>query len=264
MTEGIEKAVLFSRIKDVLTSGDDYDRLYFGHEFCQRLMPGADTVRKAYDYANSNDIDFTLVTPFVTNAGLRLVREVVNDIAEYVEGKPFEIVVNDWGVLHWVHKNHPEISLVLGRLLVKQKRGPRLLNITRQLPPAAVEHFQRSNVDVPHVQEFLEKKGVGRVELDNLLQGIHRVSGLPASLYYPYGYISTTRLCLLTNGDKPDKNLRSLGICHQECQMYDILLKHTDMPVPITLKGNTQFFRNEKMPEDLARLNVTRIVETVF
>jgi len=108
---------------------------------------------------------------------------------------------------------------------------------------------------------FLQTCGVERVELDNLLQGIARNGGLQASLYYPFGYITTTRLCLLMEGDRPDKNLRSIGRCHRECLKYDVTLRHEDMPVPLHLKGNTQFFRNDTLPKNLAALSITRLVQ---
>lgn len=129
-----------------------------------------------------------------------------------------------------------------------------------RLPKQAKAHFQRSNIDASHLTTFLKEMGVQRIELDNILQGIQREGGLQASLYYPYAYVSTTRLCLLMNGEQPNKNLRSIGTCHKECLRYDITLTHEDMPVPLHLKGNTQFFRNDKLPKDLAALNITRLV----
>ena len=258
----VEKAVYYTRPEDVLDSGETCDRIYFGHEFCQRLLPSPEDLCRAASHAEDRGLGFTFVTPFVTNAGLKRVGELTCAVLDRMQDRGMEVVVNDWGVLHFLRREHPDVTLVLGRLLTKQKRGPRLLRIAGRMPEAAVDHFRRSNADVPHVTEFLKRMSVGRVELDNLLQGIRRNDGLPASLYHPYGYISTTRLCLMMRGDRPGKNLRSLGVCGRECRHYDVTLRHRDMPADILLKGNTQFFRNDEFPDDLDSLNINRLVYT--
>ena len=257
---GIERAAYHTRLEALLAYTGPCERLYFGHEFCQRLLPSPLEANRAYEHARTCDKGFTLVTPFVTNAGLARVRLLLTSLLATAAGDPFEVVVNDWGVLHLLHREHPELPLALGRLLTKQKRGPRIMNMADVLPAGAWDHFQRANSDVPHLSRFLESQGVARVELDNLLQGISRSGGLTASLWYPFLYITTTRLCLLMSGDRPEKNLRSLGTCGRECRTYRVTLTHKDMPVPILVQGNTQFFRNDRLPEDLAALNISRLV----
>lgn len=256
-----ERAVLFSEPADLEAFSGPCDRIYFGHEFCQRRFPGPGAAGRALDLAAGRNLPFTLVTPFVTDAGLARVRELLDELASAGLPDGFEIVVNDWGALRMIRHKWPGIPLILGRLLTKQKRGPRLMNILDRLPADAADHFMRSNVDTPHLAEFLRTQGIVRVELDNLLQGIRRAPGtLPASLYTPFAYISTTRLCLLMRGDQSDKNFRSIGQCSRECRRYDITLTHPDMPVPLHLHGNTMFFKNNEIPSDLAELNIDRIV----
>ncbi len=257
--EGLERATLFSSVKALESCNEPFDRAYFGNEFCQRRLPSASELQKATRRVIDDGRGFTLVTPYVTNAGMDLVKARVAELLDM--GVPFELVVNDWGVLGWMRREHVGVPLLLGRLLSKQKRGPRILSVGSKLPGYARDHVRRSGVDTPRMVEFLRSRGVERVEFDNLLQGIARNGGLQASLYYPYGYITTTRLCLLMEGDQPGKNLRSIGRCHRECLNYDVTLRHEDMPVPLHLKGNTQFFRNDTLPKDLAALNITRLVQ---
>lgn len=257
----IERAALFSELSALEACASACDRIYFGHEFCQRRLPDSNAAGRALDIACSRNLLFTLVTPFVTDAGLARVRALMEKFAGAGFPAGFEVVVNDWGALRMIRREWPGIPLILGRLLTKQKRGPRLMNIIGRLPENAADHFMRSNVDAPHLADFLRTQGIVRVELDNLLQGIRRVPGtLPASLYTPFAYISTTRLCLLMRGDQADKNFRSIGRCSRECRQYDITLTHPDMPVPLHLQGNTMFFENTTLPLDLAALNIDRIV----
>jgi len=263
MNTNIEKAVLFTVPEDIGTYAEPYQRLYFGHEFCQRLLPSVAGLKNALELAQSKGKTLTLVTSFVSNAGLAHVQKLLEVLAnEKVSGETPEVVVNDWGVLHFIHRKYPHIPIVLGRLLTKQKRGPQILRIDRDIPESAVDHFRRSNVDVPVVHEFLAKMNVKLVELDNLLQGISRSGGLPASLHYPFGYITTTRLCLLMNGDSNNKNLRSLGKCSLECRRYQVTLRHPEMPVDILVNGNAQFFFNDRIPKNLEELNIKRLVYT--
>ncbi len=260
MSSTIEKAVLFSALEPFFNFRDDYDRVYFGHEFCQRKMPGVGDLDKAMNWAEKRGLAFSLVTSFVTDAGLDRIQALVERLVPRKKTLQAEVVVNDFGALRWIHKTFPEMPIALGRLLTKQKRGPRILQIAQRLPEAAMDHFKRSNVDLPHLTEFLKTMSVARVELDNLLQGITRTNALPASLYHPFAYISTTRLCLLMKGDRPDKNPRSIGICSRECKVYDVTLTHHNMPVPLRLKGNTYFFKNESLPTNLAEIGVNRLV----
>ncbi|MBT3192917.1 MAG: hypothetical protein HN341_10215 [Verrucomicrobia bacterium] len=250
---------MFSRLGELQAWEDKCDRVYFGHEFCQRLIPSGESIRQAIDHCAEKGWQFSLITPFVTSAGIAVVQERIAALLEHAPDG-LEIVVNDFGVLNWLHREHPSVTIALGRLLTKQKRGPRIMRIADRLPRNARAHFQRSNIDAAHLTAFLTEMGVQRIELDNILQGIQRDSGMQASLYYPYAYVSTTRLCLLMNGEHPNKNLRSIGTCHRECRRYDVTLTHADMPVPLKLHGNTQFFRNDKLPKDLAALNITRLV----
>ncbi len=70
------------------------------------------------------------------------------------------MVVNDWGVLQLLRSEYPEFKPVLGRLLNKSKRGPRIMNIFDQIPPETQDYFQGSNLDVPAAVRFLKQQGI--------------------------------------------------------------------------------------------------------
>jgi len=254
----MQRAVLIAKSEALDSLGEAYDRLYFGCEFCERLIPGRARLEGALAWAREREMEFTFVTPYVTDKGGDRLAELLPWFAEQWPGA--EVVVNDWGMLHFVAESGAALKPVLGRLLTKQKRGPRLTRLVEKLPPDAVAHFQRSNVDVPMLQAFLKSKGIERVELDNLLQGIDRDPSVSASLYYPYLYVSTTRLCLSNSCDHRTRSLREIFPCGQECQTYTFHLTHSDMPVELLLRGNTQFYRNDTLPENLDELGIDRLV----
>ena len=256
----MEKAIFISKIDNFKYVTQEYSRLYFGIEFCQNLMPSKEEIERILKFVSEKKMDFTFVTPYLTNEGMIKIKALLSYIIG-VQPKS-EIVINDWGLLEWINKGYVDLNLVLGRLLTKQKRGPRILNLIGRVPDAMIQHFRESNVDSLILSNFLISKQIKRVELDNLLQGISRPPhSLKGSLYTPFAYITTTRLCLLSScEDKVNRPIRAISACNQECQRYTFRLAHKNMPVDLLLKGNTQFFRNECFPDNLKELNIDRIV----
>ncbi len=256
----IEKATLISFLDDLKYVKKDCTRMYFGVEFCERLIPSVKQLTNALSFAHENKLDFTLMTPFVTDQGIARL-EPLFDYLDNQKTQKAEVVINDWGVLNLLNKRKWNGHLVLGRLLTKQKRGPRIMNIHDKLPDRALEHFKQSNIDVPILTKFLKEKGVQRVELDNLLQGISRPGAiLKGSLYFPYAYVTVTRYCLLSFSENASTNLRSISLCDKECLEKNYKLRHKSMPVDLLLRGNAQFFENNKLPDNLNALNIDRLV----
>jgi hypothetical protein len=255
----MEQAIFISKAENLKYVNSKYTRLYFGNEFCQRLIPCLEDVRIAIDFVLGHNMQFSLVTPFVTDKGIEILRPLLGYVSRNLSSA--EIVVNDWGLFRLLKNEFGGLNPVLGRLLTKQKRGPRILKLKKMVPETMVEHFKESNIDVPSLSDFLINNGVNRIDLDNLLQGIARENpSLKASLYFPYAYVTTTRFCLAAISEQRTNFLRSISNCSKECQRYAFRLSHKNMPVDLFLKGNTQFFRNESLPHNLEDLNIDRIV----
>lgn len=258
----VERALYATKWADLKHYADDFPRVYFGNEFCQRLIPSTEELEQVLDFVSEKSLAFTFVTPYVTDEGLRILEPLLQKIEET---KPdSEVVVNDWGMLHRLNERHPNLEPVMGRLLHKMKRGPRLMNLLDILPQTTINYFMGCSLDSPLYRRFLVGRGIRRVELDNLLQGIALAlshTGISGSLYLPYAYITTTRLCLAAVGDVSG-NEDEIGIfpCQKQCQKYTFLLTHPVMPLPIIRKGNTMFFKNEKVPENIREGNINRIV----
>jgi hypothetical protein len=254
----MEKVLFVTKIKDLEYWNKEYTRLYYGMEFCERLLPSKDEMEKVIEFVKQNNAKLTFVTPFVTDKGIEDL-EGLFKLLKIKDNKDLEIVINDYGTLVLLKKLNLDCEIILGRLLTKQKRGPRIMNIKNNLPKPAWEHFRKSNVDVPSFLKFLEENNIRRVELDNVLQGIgDNFSNLSVkgSLYYPYAYITVTRLCLLNlKGPTP-----KIDDCSKDCQRHSFLLENKTMPVPIHLHGNTQFLKNEDLPNDLEEKGFDRIV----
>jgi len=258
----VEQALFISKLSNAKYLIHDVTRLYFGQEFCERLLPDQHQLAEALRFAHERCLEFTLVTPYVTNQGLARVEQLLAVLSQ--ERPDAELVVNDWGVLHLARAAYPHLRLVLGRLLNKVKRGPRIMNIFEKLPETAKDYFRGSNLAVPAYTDLIRKYNIYRVEYDNVLQGLSLDGTDPEikkSLYLPFAFVSTTRFCLSANCDNPAYADR-IGIfpCGRECQRYTFHLFNPVMTVPLIRKGNTIFFLNEHIPDVVSQQKIDRIV----
>lgn len=263
MDPGMEQAFFVSTTDNMIKYyRPEFDRLYFGNEFCERLIPPLDSIKQALDFASEMGIGFTFVTPYVTNAGLETVEKVIDFIDSAVEN--FEVVFNDWGVFQYLTGLSSRTGYVMGRLLNKQKRGPRIMNIIDKVPSDTRDFYRGSLLDVPAAAGFLKKNHINRVEFDNLLQGIDLETSDPdisKSLYLPFAFVSTTRFCLTANCDS-DEPADCIGIfpCARECRKYTFELVNPVMKQPLIRRGNTVFFFNDRIPEPMTEGRFNRVV----
>lgn len=283
----MEKAIFITKVEDMHYVNNSYSRLYFGQEFCERLMPSVASLKQALSYARKKGIDFSLVTPYVTTTGLKKTEELF----ELLKDKKIEceIIVNDFGVLNLVNRKYQNLTPVLGRLLTKQKRSPELprllkrektkprflkdprnpkmkyLVFQKKMPVELELYYKGSNaLSVPIIHDFLIAWGIRRIELDNVNQGLHLElprDKISASIYLPYVYIATTFFCPTVGCNQKKKSFLKIKPCNQPCQRYVFELRHKSMGRPIYLKGNTQFYKNTELKsEDWQKLGVDRIV----
>ncbi|MEM2465273.1 MAG: hypothetical protein QXL85_06645 [Candidatus Bathyarchaeia archaeon] len=258
----MEQAIYLTKVSQLKYLGTEFSRIYFGNEFCERLLPGLEDLEKVINFVFRMELEFTFLTPYVTNRGLKSLISLLDIIAQ--ECPNSEVVFNDYGVLRVLLNTYSSLKPVMGRLLNRMKRGPRLMNFIEALPETTIKYFRSSSIDTPEFSNFLLSKGIRRIELDNLLQGIDlnlRKFGISASLYVPYAYVTTTRICLAINCDEHGKeDIVGIFPCKRECQKYTFYLNNRVMPVTLIRKGNTVFFKNEKIPSNLDSMGVDRIV----
>jgi len=117
---------------------------------------------------------------------------------------------------------------------------------------------------VPVVHNFLLTRHIRRIELDNLAMAyiwIFQRIKISASLYFPFVYITTTFFCPTAGCDKNKKSILKDKPCDKTCQKYTFILRHKSMPKLIFLKGNTQFYKNNKLHiKKLSSMGVNRLV----
>ena len=274
----IENAVLVTSTAAARGPLSGAQRVYFGNEFCERLLPSRRDLALVADVCAARELGFTLVTPPVTQSGLAHIEELLTWLEER-EGA-FEVVVNDWGVLHLLTRRHPRVEPVLGRLMSKQQRDPRILRlftgnpapqivdgrlvIDVALPDEAVTLYRATPLSASLTQSALRALGVRRVELDNPLQGFdyQAADDGTASLYVPFGVVATSRRCTSDPRRKSFPFTDRVDSCTRGCRRMAFELRAQHIADPLYRRGNTLFFRNDALPDgmDLLSRGVNRVV----
>jgi len=245
----LDRALFLHAPPDTLSPG--ITRLYAGAEFCPWRLPGSPELWRMLQRAHELGCAFTLVTPVL----IEPLRESLHDtlarlLPAFAAGD--EVVISDWGALELVREIDPAVPVVLGRVLSGQKRDPRTVEL--ELTTAQLEHFRRGSWYAAPAVALLGELGIQRVELDNLLQGVAPLpAALRGTLHIPYAMVAASRNC-------PFRRPGSAETCPQPCGEV-FTLTASDSAYPLLQGGNTQFVRNDRLPDDLSALGIDRIVE---
>lgn len=256
----------------------NYQRVYWGIEFCQNLIPSLADTAKILRFAKENSLSLSFVSPFVTERGFKKLKEIFSWFKRQ-RVKNLEIIVNDWGVLEYLHTEfNGTFEIALGRLLVRQQRDMGIKKVLEKQPPFAergkdgkiniVIHkvpdkqyqdgARQSYVNSPFAQDLLAEFCVRRVELNNLLQGVNlKGIRLKKSLYTPFVNISTGRFCPM---ETRFQKIQRINVCKRECQKHYDLLRKKAVSKVIYKRGNTTFYKNPLNFTLLKNYEVDRIV----
>lgn len=245
----MERAICLHHLPETLPDG--YHRLYFGAEFCPWRFPGGTELRAALQVCRAAGWNLTLLTPVLWQPFLPTLRTRLAELIPLFT-KSDEVVISDWGTLRLMREIAPEQTLVLGRALSGQKRGGQILDL--QLNAAQMQYFRSCRWSSSETVDLLQEQGIGRVELDNLLQGLEPLpSALTGTLHSAYAMVTSSRNCPFAGG-------RSEAGCPQLCGEGFTLTSDDQAPAMLQA-GNTQFLQLNSLPPDLPRLGIDRLVE---
>lgn len=244
----MERALFVNRLAGELPAG--YDRLYCGAEFCPWMLPSPASLRGALRAARAAGMTFTLATPVLLETSFTPLRRSLEELLPEL-GPEDEVLISDLGALELVRELAPQQTVILGRVLSGQKRGPQILDL--DLSAADRAYFREGSWYATEARALLAELGIARVELDNLLQGIAPLpAGLAGSLHYPYAMVASSRNCPYRTDTDPH-------LCSVHCGEV-FTLESPRHQVPLLQGGNTQFLRNDELPDDLPGLGIDRLV----
>jgi len=258
----IEKAIHFSDIS-FLSKIEKYknlSRIYFGDEFCPFHLPKKDELELVLKYVKKHKLKFTFVTPWLTDEVFEKVEKLLKVIPENSE-----VVINDYALLSLNKKKYKFVP-ILGRLLNGQIRGLRL-DYEKRLSKNMLEHSHGSHPQIGILSDFYKEKGINRIELDNLPQGVKtnfKEMGFRGSLYYPYGYITVTRFCPYVVIKNRFGIIFSIDRCNKACQQFGVSLENKETNKKIFIKGNAQYFKNSIIPKNILEIGIDRLVEELI
>ncbi len=227
-------------------------RIYVGDEFCSLRLP---TLRELKDYASSasdTGLGLTLLVPILTDHE----QERLMPLFEYLASHPpdAEVVAGDPGTLIWLKNTFPSISVSAGRLFDRGFKDPRV-----QSGPESMQEgentLQESAFDNPEFQDLLASLGARRLERD-LLPCQATIPGadplVPVSVYFPFGYFTTGRICWISTFDRKNgEKFLPMDHCQKACRDLT-LTTHSDTTSKIMQNGNTFFYLYD--PSALAML----------
>ena len=248
----MEKVVLLNKIpSDIKDLSPDFQRIYFGSEFCDFLVPSMAEIRKLKQVERKQRVPFSIVTPYINERRLKHWLVLLSALDADYPGT--EVIVNDWGIVFAIKNQFPRLSMVLGRVLSKQKRG--FFTLDRYESPEKVVLRREKEKDYAHSSilqnrylcDFLSKLTIDRMGLDNIAAPLQYFSSsrFMIDLYYPYIYLTTSNYCLLYVDEKRcgryTKPEHCKAYCNQEWAVREIRAGEEC----IYLKGNTQFRFND-------------------
>jgi len=244
----LEQAVCLAS-PESLPAGD-WQRLYFGAEFCPWGFPSLTVLHRFVALARQHQLPLTLLTPVVYEPFLQQLRDTLAALVPELQAGD-EVAVSDLGTLALLHHRPAGVEIVAGRVLSGQKRGPRILDL--DLNAAERDYFRQGRWYQHESAAFLLEQGVRRIELDNLLQGIAPLPEmLSGSLHLPYAMVTSSRNC-------PFRSPGRTGPCPGGCgEVFRLTTPQTR--VPLFQAGNTQFIENAILPEHLDQLRIDRVV----
>jgi hypothetical protein len=226
-------------------------RAYYGNEFCEMRIPERVELEESCAAVREVGLPLTFVTPPASDRGCEMLFDRLTELQNGLPGS--EVVVNDWGILHLLHHEFPSLVPVLGRLMNKLLRDPRVTPRYNRpdAPPEALHALQQCSLTISTYRRLLARFGVKRIELDNLYQGVDmdfKGLNLLPSLYIPFGYVTTGRICLLANQHlhRNQKFATPNGPCPRPCLSIEMDLADplagADGERSLTQRGNTIFY----------------------
>lgn len=224
----------------------EVQRIYVGDEFCVHRLPDLVELEAAAGEAAGKGWDLTLLTPPVTDDGL----EKCSRLFRFLEGESVvtEVVVNDWGLLCLLRENHPSLAAAAGRLLNKGLKDPRLVDpdAAADLSEDTKDLLDGCTFDTPRFRDKLREWDVRRLERDLLPYGEPRVQspeGIITSVYFPFGYVSTGRVCWIASFTNRDSDkFTPLSSCHASCDGLLLEMGCVDSSFRVFGGGNTVFY----------------------
>lgn len=258
---GLER--ISGQIKPYMDKVIEY--VYFGNEFCEYKIPTVDQLKSMFDTCKKDGISCVLVTPVVSDYGINKVSGLIDFLVSNCITIP--VVINDMGVFELIRKKEYPGECIVGRILEKSSHDCRASR--EEFDDYYGENGKKFAKTPGIISEYsrmiFDEYGANRYEFDLPKVGFDLSSKGDYSLYWPYSYLTTGRVCMFRSLDLSGKDKFLVGGvgCGKRCMKYNVekrkpingysLEKKAEMF--LFQKGNTTYFINEDMDLDLEYFN---------
>lgn len=258
------------------------DRIYFGSETCEKLLPPRDVTINLIEQCQDRGLSTTLATPPLTNPYLQEALRLIECLERTQSSR--EIVCNDWGLLQETAKRRIAVPSI-GRLLSVQVTDPRIKRMLSQstnvfdgrviwhtngmrcklenLPVHSLlaRHYRDCWLNKDSVIQFFTSLGIHRGEISHLLHGLDFpcIEGWHYSLHVSDAPVAVFRRCPENNVD-----FNQPATCHPEqCSEGSVPWKVVNMPGKFFKYGNALMLclpkeKKTSLPESVDRIVVRK------
>jgi hypothetical protein len=223
--------------------GQPFSRAYLGDEFCSNRLPKLEELGALLRICKEWGKGITFLTPPLTDDELERHASLFDRLQE--SDLDAEVVFNDWGILMFLKERYPAFELSAGRLLNKGFKDPRLLDAAGFSSSSieAASLLGASSFDQRQIQDRLLELGVTRIERDLLpyAEGPPAaIPGLETSIYFPFGYLATGRVCWMSGFSQgATERFVPLKECPRPCGGAPLRIKSDSFSTPVIQSGNT-------------------------
>ena len=219
--------------------------LILGNEFCEKLLPAIDEVRAFIDLCKSLSVMPTLITPPVTDEGIRYINNIVGILDD--SQCEYEIIVNDVGVLQSINSTYSHAHISLGRILDKTSReGREDVESLKEYYGIGIDYAREASLYGKWFSPIVLEYGINSIGFDISPIGcVGNNNQIKKDLYVPWTYTTTGRVCFWNIYENNDKDPFLVGkACEKKCINKHAILDNGKIKRMFIQKWNTIFYRN--------------------
>lgn len=244
MEKGIKIDLLNNKIPK---NYNTYQWVYIGSEFCENLLPLF--LNKLHLINKLQSKKLCLQTPIITEKSISILKKIILKLMD-MHFKDIEISCNDLGTLKILEEIGYKGNISFGRYLTKIIFSCSDNKIKLYDKNSLLFFYKKYKIKRYEISMFPDKIITNFTSYRNYIKNIN------FSFFFPYEYITTTRLCIFI--DKlyfPETKIKTVD-CEYQC------LKKTDK-----FKNNNIFFytnslfRFHKINESIIKYNFKKIPE---
>lgn len=173
-----------------------FSRVYVGNEFCTHLLPDDEILSAIIEKAFKEGYKITVVLPYTREDMIEKCHKTlcVLDEISRKKGEKLEVVVNDWGSIDFIKNSGFYLVPILGRLLNKRKKDPRIKGTFKL--EKYYNQLSSNNLNSERFAKFLKDMGVTRYEFES--HGVmNEIPDGKHSMHFPFYQMNTGQYCIM-------------------------------------------------------------------